>query len=1057
MADKDKEKTAFICPLGFYQFERMPQGITGAPATFQRLMEKALGDMHLLQVMVYLDDIIIFSKTLEEHEERLLRVLDRLEEVGLKVSVDKCQFCQPRVKYVGHIVSAAGIATDPEKIEALTCWKPPCNLKELRSFLGFCGYYRRFVANYSTVVRPLTELTKGFPPKQRDRRRTIATTKKYFKEADPFDERWDESCTTAFRQIIHCLTHAPVLAFADPSKPYILHIDASMNGLGAVLNQEYPEGVRPVAFASRKLSNSERRCPVHQLEFLALKWAVVDKFHDYLYGVKFTVRTDNNPLTYVLTTAKLNATGHRWLAALSTYDFNLQYRPGKHNIDADMLSRHPYERDDGEPWTEIPQAGIKAICRPICTQVNFEGSYRLVDQLGVSPAAIPPAYAFPTHLEMCPLVQLTPQEIQKGQESDSLIGKVRQDVMKGTLATSLPRDGTDATLLQREGNKLVVREGLLYRVTKTTLGKERQQLVLPNKYRRMVVKALHDDCGHLGIECTTELVKDRFFWPKMTLEIEQYVKNCGRCIARKTIPTRVSVLHRITSSGPMDLVCIDFLSIEPDSRGIANVLVITDHFTRYAQAFPTKDQKAITVAKVLCEKFFVHYGLPSRIHSDQGRDFESRLIKELLSMMGIKKSRTSPYHPQGDAQPERFNRTLLSMLGTLDPVQKGKWSQHISQLVHAYNCTKNDATGYSPYLLMFGREARLPIDICFGTSLNESHNVNHQNYVRRMREELHQAYQLASEAANRSHLKNKARYDQSVKQHPLEKGDRVLLRNVGITGRHKLMDRWKSDPYIVVERLPNLPVYRIKPENGIGVVKTMHRDHLLPIGQLVRIPTAPRVEKSSRRPMTRGRRVPNENAFPNRNEIPSTSTVVDSESEEYLSGLEVEDYYEPSRVITEQGLPQLKTLSQSLPYTSTEPGNNVECRSEADEVEREPESLEETESENGGHLDSEAVGNDNLERGAVPSMSDSQEGAGIVTDGIPRRMVKPVIRLTYDRIGEPTDVPLTVIHQGIVLQIGGGPEVQEVEKYKGSSHHANSCATCARFVPYPLRELVKRV
>ncbi|KAF7646900.1 hypothetical protein LDENG_00180850 [Lucifuga dentata] len=170
IAEEDKEKTAFICPLGFYQFERMPQGITGAPATFQHLMEKAIGDMNLLQVLMYLDDLIVFGKSLEEHEERLLRVLDRLEEVGLKLSLDKCQFCHPRVKYVEHIVSVEGVATDPDKVEAVTKWPMPTDLRTLRSFLGFCGYYRHFIANYSSVVRPLTELTKDYAPTERGKK-----------------------------------------------------------------------------------------------------------------------------------------------------------------------------------------------------------------------------------------------------------------------------------------------------------------------------------------------------------------------------------------------------------------------------------------------------------------------------------------------------------------------------------------------------------------------------------------------------------------------------------------------------------------------------------------------------------------------------------------------------------------------------------------------------------------------------------------------------------------------------------------------------------------------
>uniref|UniRef100_A0AAQ5X6I1 Gypsy retrotransposon integrase-like protein 1 n=2 Tax=Amphiprion ocellaris TaxID=80972 RepID=A0AAQ5X6I1_AMPOC len=264
--------------------------------------------------------------------------------------------------------------------------------------------------------------------------------------------------------------------------------------------------------------------------------------------------------------------------------------------------------------------------------------------------------------------------------------------------------------------KLAMKDGLLHRLSKKQSGEEVAQLVLPEVFRSTVLKSMHDDFGHLGLERTLDLIRARVYWPKMAVDIEQYIKNCGECITRKTPGQRASPLHQIVSSGPMDLVCIDFLSVEPDSKGVANVLVITDHFTRYAQAFPARNQKAHTVAKILVEKFFVHYGLPARIHSDQGRDFESRLIREMLKMMGIRKSRTTPYHPQGDPQPERFNRTLLSMLGTLSQEKRKQWSQHIPYLVHAYNSTKCDATGFSPYFLMFGREARLPVDLCFGTS-----------------------------------------------------------------------------------------------------------------------------------------------------------------------------------------------------------------------------------------------------------------------------------------------------------------------------------------------------
>lgn len=521
MADEDKEKTAFICPLGFFQFERMPQGITGAPATFQRLMEKAVGDMHLLQVLVYLDDLIVFGRSLEEHEERLLKVLDRLGEVGLKVSLDKCQFCLPKVKYLGHIVSAEGVSPDPAKIEAVTSWPQPTNLKSLQSFLGFCGYYRHFIANYSAIVRPLTELTKGYAPTQKSKKHIKDQNKSYLNVSEPFGERWDESCSDAFHQIIHCLTHAPVLAFADPSKAYILHVDASLKGLGAVLYQDYPEGLRPVAFASRKLSQPERNYPIHQLEFLSLKWAVVDKFNDYLYGAKFTVRTDNNPLTYVLSTAKLNAVGHRWLAALSTYDFDVQYRPGRHNIDADLLSRNMPDEQNAEEWETIPQTGVKSICQRVHISGSHNGSQRCVDQLGASPKCVPDIYVFPTHLELKSLGQMSKQELVTAQKNDKVIGPAIQAVNHGNWPTDT---SPELSCLKREIGKLIMKDNLLHRLSKCPSGEEVIQLVLPTEFRALVLKSLHDDLGHLGIERTTDLLRSRFFWPKMSVDAEEYIK-----------------------------------------------------------------------------------------------------------------------------------------------------------------------------------------------------------------------------------------------------------------------------------------------------------------------------------------------------------------------------------------------------------------------------------------------------------------------------------------------------------------------------------------------------
>ena len=266
MKDSDKEKTAFICPTGFYQFERMPQGVKGAPATFQRLMEQCLTGINLTEAIVYMDDLIVFGRTLEEMNSRLLRVLDRLISYGLKVSPEKCQLCCTSVKYLGHIVSAAGIQTDPSKTEILRDWPVPTTIKEVRSFLGFTGYYRRFVKGYSKIARPLHSLTAG-ATKKRGKKRSSCN----LEVGGPFEERWTHECAEAFDKLKEALSTPPVLMFADLQKPFVLQLDASQDGLGAVLCQESDGQLHPVAYASRSLSKAERNYPAPQARIPGLE------------------------------------------------------------------------------------------------------------------------------------------------------------------------------------------------------------------------------------------------------------------------------------------------------------------------------------------------------------------------------------------------------------------------------------------------------------------------------------------------------------------------------------------------------------------------------------------------------------------------------------------------------------------------------------------------------------------------------------------------------------------------------------------------------------------
>ncbi|KAG1925816.1 interleukin-1 receptor accessory protein-like 1-A [Pimephales promelas] len=902
MDEADKCKTAFVCPLGFWEFNRMPQGITNAPSTFQRLMERCMGDLHRKQVLVFIDDLIVFSKTLEEHESRLVQVLNRLKEYGLKLAPEKCRFFQTSVKYLGHVVSKDGVKTDPAKVEALKTWPRPTNLKELRAFLGFAGYYRRFVRDYSKIVKPLTGLTEGYPPLRRGRSGKREGSE-YFNTKEQFGDRWTDACQNAFDDIISKLTSAPVLGFADPRLPYTLHTDASTTGLGAALYQEQDGQMRVIAFASRGLTKSEAKYPAHKLEFLALKWAVTTKFSDYLYGTDFTVVTDSNPLTYVLTSAKLDATSYRWLSSLSTYTFKLQYRAGSQNQDADGLSRRPHgeplddlvsqkEREriekftlhhlaDPENKSDVLMADVvKAICERHQV-ISLPGSLSLthpsitlVESLAHCVNALPKELQHETEHGLPSLPNLSEAALAEWQEKDPELKVIVEWIRNGTKPGTLRGQPSDLVLWLREWGRFELKNGVLYR-KKLENGVSHYQLVLPVGLRDMVLRSLHDDMGHLGIERTLDLVRSRFFWPRMSQAVEKKIKTCERCVRRKRPPDRAAPLVNIQTSRPLELVCMDFLSLEPDRSNTSNILVITDHFTKYAVAVPTQNQTAHTVAKCLWENFLVHYGFPEKLHSDQGPDFESRTIKELCHVAGIHKIRTTPYHPRGNPV-ERFNRTLLQMLGTLENEKKSRWKEFVKPLVHAYNCTRNDTTGYAPYELMFGRLPRLPVDLAFGLPA-ESPAKSHSQYIKDLKERLRESYEIAKKNSAKIAKRNKGRFDKRVIDSTLEVGDRVLVRNVRLRGKHKLADKWEQGVQEVVKRAGDLPVYTVRPVGQSGPLRTLHRDLLLPCGFLQ--PSQHEIQPKQRGHRPRTRACSNDND----SQVPESECEYESDTDRFIS------------------------------------------------------------------------------------------------------------------------------------------------------------------------------
>ena len=813
MDEESRPYTAFtVGPLGFYECVRMPFGLTNAPSTFQRLMETCLEDINLKFCVIYLDDIIIFSKTLMEQIDRLDAVLQRLARDGLKLKPEKCFLLQRKITYLGHIVSEHGIEAEPRKQEALDKWPTPKTVRDIRSFLGFANHYRRFIPNYAKVARPLNNLTCGKEAQGKNSKMKLD---------------WTPECQEAFEKLKELFVTAPVLAYADYQKPFKVVTDASGIGLGAALYQTDEEGrERPVAFASRSLNPAEKNYPAHKLEFLALKWVVTEQFHEYLYGSKqFSVHTDNNPLTYVMTTAKLDATSHRWAQALGCYNFSLHYKKGSTNVVADALSRiqwDPPRNEHGE--YVIEQQDVPAFLTP-----NQEENTCYENAVGCR------AINLSTLIHLQGVVPVATSEWERRQREDEVLGLVHKLMDQKQLHTRrfTTGDPEELGLYLREHRNLIRTKGLIYRKRrKADESGLRLQFCVPKTSREDAMRGCHDLMGHLGKDRSLDLLSDRFYWPKYLQHMEDRIKNCERCLRAKK-RTETPELVNISAAYPMELLHMDYLTVHQTeypgaARKHTQILVLTDHFTRYAQAYVTKNQKAETVAKCLWENFFCVYGFPRAILTDQGPSFEGKLMADLCKLAKIDKRRTTPYHPQCNGQVERFNQTLLSMLSCLEQEDKYRWKEHISTLVHAYNCTKNDATGFSPYQLMFGRQPRLAVDIQFGTTLSPEGSLDQASYVQKLQQRLQTAFDTARRMVEQQQNRAKQRYDLKAKASKLLPGDRVMLRQNRTT---KIQDRWENRVYVVIEQpYGDNPVYRIAPQGGVGS-RTVHRSWLFPLGE----------------------------------------------------------------------------------------------------------------------------------------------------------------------------------------------------------------------------------
>lgn len=770
--EEDREKTAFTAGNGLYQFAVMPFGLCNAPATFERLMEHVLRGLNWRTCLVYLDDIIVLGRTFNEHLKNLQQVLQTIKAAGLKLNASKCSLFKNEVNYLGHIVSRQGVRTDPIKLAAVEEWRTPRNIHELRSFLGLCSYYRRFVPNFADVARSLHRLTE---------------------KTQPFN--WAKEHEDAFVQLKKKLCSSPILAYPRAGDLFILDTDASNTGIGAVLSQNQGGTERVLAYYSRALSKPEKNYCVTRRELLAVVDSV-KHFHKYLYGQEFLLRTDHAALKWLMQFKEPEGQVARWIERLQTYTFKTEHRRGLLHNNADGMSRRP--------------------CSLQCTHCSRQEQRDPIAQV--------------SRIRVDTEDRWTREQLAEDQRHDHSIAPIIKWIEEGTRPQWHEIATFSATVKSywAQWKSLKIENELLIRLWESVDGKDNKpQIVLPENRIGEVLQEIHNNRSgsHLGVNKTLDKIRLRFYWVNCRKDVEDWCRKCEVCAASKGPQTRTrGRMQQYNVGAPFERIAMDIAGPFPPTKGGNRyILVCIDYFSKWVEAYPIMNQEARTVADAFVNNWVCRFGVPLELHSDQGRNFESSVFQELCQILEIKKTRTTPLHPQSDGMVERFNRTLEEHLRKEVNVNQDNWDQCIPLFMMAYRSAIHDTTGYSPAMVVFGRELRLPCDVKFGSP--ETEPVTKQDYTTELRQRMINVHATVRDNIVKASDRMKTRYDRRSNSIGFKEGDLVWLYNPKRRkGKSpKLQQSWEG-PYKVIKQINDV-VYRIQ-QSPRTKMKVVHIDRL---------------------------------------------------------------------------------------------------------------------------------------------------------------------------------------------------------------------------------------
>ncbi len=795
-------KTAFISHRGLHEYVVLPFGPVNAPGYFQRMMDEVLGGLKWTSVLVYIDDLIVFSRTFEAHLGDLAAVFERLRESGLTLKPKKCQMFTDSVLYLGHVVSRDGVAMDPSKISAVRHMPRPQTRAELVSFLGLAGYYRRYIKHFADVSYPLRQLL--------------------LPESGMAD--WGVIHDEAMHTLRTRLCTAPALAHPDFTKPFTLMTDASGVGLGAVLTQKSSEGHEHVIeYASRSLQLAERKWSGPEQEALAVKWAC-EVMRPYLHGTRFTLYTDHAALQWLFKNQSSNGRLQRWALALMEYQYDVIHRSGKSNANADGPSRLPLPEGQGrgEDVGDEPPARMLALKR------TREEPGALVGQDDQPNAWTEGAVERRRVID--PRLREEAREPSDLPSREEFILALKADSRLGALYHYMDTQEAPADQLgafQAMEPYYLIEDGLLmmYDGLKKSLTKGphviQRRLVVPTTLRRRVIMHHHStpESGHLAAQATYARLRDIYWWPGIWRDTSRLVKSCHGCQVHKDAPDGKSgLLQPIPASAPWEVVGIDLvgpLTLTP--RYNRYILTMVDFFSRWTIFVPLRESKAKDVVDAVMEHLVHKFGPPQAFVSDKGMQFVGGLFQRMLARLNVRYSSTSGYHPQANGRTERIHRVLNSMLTAQVNKHHANWDEFVSASAWAVNTLWSRKTGLTPYEILFGTPARVPSEVLYGSRQEVAVDVNEYNL--RLLGTLRNVYQRVRKAHD-IYVKSMAEYyNRARHETSFEEGELVKLYQPARQAHmpKRLQIRW-SGPHRIVGPGPNAPNNYVVDVDGTTVV-----------------------------------------------------------------------------------------------------------------------------------------------------------------------------------------------------------------------------------------------